>query len=91
MQSASLKRTARIGNDQIKPGSNMGIEDRDWYRDQHRKPAQQTAPRQHRPNLLESIATETDRRRKFKGPLMALAWIAFAAALYAAFTFAGKH
>ncbi len=62
----------------------MGIEDRDWYRDDYAK--KKTASGN---NPLTSIIDRTEKRRRTSKLVVALAWIGITAALYYAFTVAG--
>lgn len=61
----------------------MGIQDRDWYRDNY---AKKTASGN---NPLASIVDRTEKRRRKSKLVVALVWIGVTAALYYTFTIAG--
>lgn len=62
----------------------MGIQDRDWYREEH---ANKNARER---NSLHAIANGTVKRRRTSKIAMALVWTGIIAALYYAFTLAGQ-
>ena len=65
------------------PGKDMAFEDRDWYRNEYK---QKTA---RKPNLLQSVVDQTEKRRRTPLFVIALIWIAVVVGLYYAFTLAG--
>lgn len=62
----------------------MGMQDRDWYREHHAKQNASNA------NSLASIVNRAEKRRRTSKLAMALVWLAVIAALYYAFTLAGR-
>ncbi|MBN3802521.1 hypothetical protein GXB81_05550 [Paraburkholderia sp. Ac-20336] len=61
----------------------MAFEDRDWYRNEYK---QKTA---RKPNLLQSVVDQTEKRRRTPLFVIALIWIVVVVGLYYAFTLAG--
>lgn len=62
----------------------MGIEDRDWYRNNYK---QKTGNDK---SVLATVINQTENRRRTSSLKIVITWIAIAAALYAVFTLASR-
>ena len=60
----------------------MGIEDRDWYRNNYKQMAGNDK------NVLATVINQTEKRRRTSPLKTVIVWMAFVVVLYAAFTLA---